>query len=85
MHARDNVSRITVEIPRSDHRKLKAIALELGTSMRAIVAELIEERVTCKKLHVPNKETQKVLKQMKTGKGLVRAKNAEDLFKKLGI
>ncbi len=46
---------------------------------------LIEKQGTCNKSHVPNKETQKVLKQMKTGKGLIRAQNAEDLFEKLGI
>ncbi len=35
--------------------------------------------------HRPNKKTLKVIADVRAGKGLIKAENAEDLFKKLGI
>jgi DNA-binding phage protein len=34
---------------------------------------------------IPNKETAKAIRKAKTGKGVVVCKNANDMFKKLGI
>lgn len=34
---------------------------------------------------VPNKKTLKAITDTQAGKGLIKAKDAEDLFKKLGI
>lgn len=35
--------------------------------------------------HVPNKETQKVLEEIKKGKNLIREKEADKVTKKLGL
>jgi hypothetical protein len=37
------------------------------------------------KINLPNKETLEALANIEAGKDLVKAKDAEDLFKKLGI
>jgi hypothetical protein len=37
------------------------------------------------KMDLPNKETLEALANIEAGKDLVKAKDAEDLFKKLGI
>ncbi len=62
-----------------------------GKSMRKIVMELINEQLLthedeeCPYSHAPNKETLKALENVEKGKNLVRAKDAKDLFKRLGI
>lgn len=78
-----SLSRITIDIPEVDHKKLKAVAAMLGKSMRELVIESIEERLS--KVNYPNKETLKAIKNIEKGKNLVRAKNAQDLFKRLKI
>lgn len=83
MNGRKDVSRITIDIPLADHRRLKALAAILGKSMRDIVVDSIEEHLH--RINVPNKETLEALTNIEAGKDLVKAKDAEDLFKKLGI
>lgn len=83
MSTKTEVSRITIDIPKTSHRRLKAMAAVLGKSMRELVVESIEEHL--EKTALPNKETIKAIKNIEAGKGLVKAKNAKDLFKKLGI
>ncbi len=81
MNTKETLSRITIDIPIESHKRLKVMATLLGKSMREIVVESIEE---C--LHsYPNKETLKAIKNVEKNKGLVKACDAEDLFKKLGI
>lgn len=50
--------------------------------MSEIVIESIEERIST---NYPNQETIKVITKIEEGKGLVKAKDAQDLFKKLGL
>jgi hypothetical protein len=83
MTAKSNLSRITVDIPRVDHKKLKAMAAVLGKSMREIIIEAIEEHIYGDKS--PNKKTLKAIEDAAKGKNLVKTKDATDLFKKLGI
>jgi DNA-damage-inducible protein J len=35
--------------------------------------------------HIPNDETEKVIKEARSNKNLIASKNAEDIFKKLGL
>jgi hypothetical protein len=84
------LSRITIDIPKASHKKLKAMAALEGKSMREVVNDLITERILaenqeCRLDHTPNAETIKAIKEVKSRKGLIKAKNAADLFKKLGI
>ena len=83
MSLRNNMSRITIDIPKEAHRRLKAVAAIEGRSMREIVIESIEDHIYG--VNIPNEETLKAIEETEKGKGLVKAKNLEDLFKKLGI
>ncbi|MBA3752363.1 hypothetical protein H0X06_06270 [Candidatus Dependentiae bacterium] len=83
MNTKKDLSRITIDIPTEDHKKLKALAAILGKSMREIIMESIEKHLYSSK--APNKKTCKVIADAQKGKGLTTAKDAEDLFKKLGI
>lgn len=88
---KNELSRITVDIPSSMHKKLKALAAHKRVSMRRIIEELIDLRLStqdegeCLHGHIPNKKTAKALKDAEAKKGLKKYKNAKDLFKKLGI
>jgi len=51
--------------------------------MKKLAISLVEKRFCrAKKL---NKTTRRILADIKKGKGLVRAKNMQELFRKLGI
>ena len=81
MNGKNTLSRITIDIPKVDHKRLKTMAAILGKSMREVVTELIQEKLK----KTPNKKTLAAIKKVEKGKDLKKAKNATDLFKKLGI
>ena len=83
MSTKNELSRITIDIPKIDHKKLKAMAAILGKSMQTIVRELIEECLSGS--HYPNTTTINAIKDAQEGKGLVKSDSLDDLFKKLGI
>ena len=85
MTVKAGLSRITIDIPRVDHKKLKALAALHDKSMREIIIELIEGHLGCAKSHTPNKRTRSVIANIEKGKNLVEAENVDDLFKKLGM
>ncbi len=80
-------TRVTVDIPTADHKKLKMLAAFHGKSMREIFIELIEHGLEhyqeCPEDHTPNEVTKKALEDVKEKKGLKKAKTVEELFKKL--
>ena len=89
---KNELSRITIDVPASTHQKLKALAAHKRVSMRKIIEELIDLRLMaqdmedeCRHSHVPNKKLLKTIKDAKARKGLKEYKDVEDLFKKLGI
>ena len=81
-------TRVTVDIPTVDHKKLKMLAAYHGKTMREVFVELIEHGLEhyqeCSEDHVPNETTKKTLEKVKTRKGLKKADTVEELFKKLG-
>jgi hypothetical protein len=81
-------TRVTVDIPTADHKKLKMLAAFHGKTMREIFVELIEDGLEryqeCSASHNPNEITQKALEDVKNKKGLKSATSIEELFKKLG-
>lgn len=83
MSAKSHMSRMTIDVPEEDHKRLKALAAVLGKSMREIVIELIHEHLYSS--NTPNAETLKAIKQIERGENLVESDNIDDLFKKLGI
>ena len=80
-------TRVTVDIPTVDHKKLKMLAAFHGKSMREIFVELIEQGLEgyqeSSQNHQPNEITKKALDDVKHKKGLKKAKTVEELFKKL--
>ena len=83
MNTKNEISRMTVDIPKKSHKQLKALSAILGKSMRTIVLESIDNYLENVKL--PNKKTLKAMQDVENGVDLVKAENAQDLFKKLGI
>jgi predicted DNA-binding protein len=83
MPARSHLSRMTIDIPEEDHKRLKALAAVLGKSMREIVMDWIHDHLYSS--NTPNVETLKAIKQIENGENLVECKDVDDLFKKLGI
>ncbi|MBU6384237.1 MAG: hypothetical protein KGR16_08010 [Verrucomicrobia bacterium] len=74
-------TRLTIDLPRSAHQRLKTAASILGTTMRDLVLLSVEEYMHRK----PNKVTEKALQQSKSGKGIKKFKNLESFFDDLGI
>lgn len=83
MTAKNHMSRMTIDVPEEDHRRLKALAAVLGKSMREIIIEWIHENLYSS--NTPNAETLEAIKQIESGENLIESNNIEDLFKKLGI
>jgi hypothetical protein len=75
------VSRLTIDLPSSDHRRLKMAASMMGTSMKELVLMSVEEFIGRKF----NAETEKVLKKSEKGKGLKKFNSLDELFEDLGI
>ena len=83
MNTKGHLSRMTIDIPEEDHKRLKALAAILGKSMREVVSEWIHKHLYS--ANSPNKETLKAISDVERGKDLVEADHAEELFRKLGI
>ncbi len=81
-----NLSRITLDIPKAQHRRLKARAAVLGKSMREVIIEALEAVEQCPYLsHYPNKTTLASLKNIEKRKNLVEIESIDELLKKLGV
>lgn len=76
-----NSVRVTVDLSKKDHKKLKMASSLLGVSMKDFVIESMNERF--EKLF--NKETEKALKDAETRHNLTKYKNMNALFDDLGI
>ncbi|HEX4839447.1 MAG TPA: hypothetical protein VFU89_03275 [Rhabdochlamydiaceae bacterium] len=83
MSTRNNLFRMTIDIPAEDHKRLKALAAVLGKSMRELVAHWIHGNLYSE--NIPNAETLKVMNDIEKGNGLIESKDAQDIFRKLGI
>lgn len=83
MTTKSHLSRMTIDIPQEDHKRLKALAAVFGKSMREIVIEWIHEHLYSS--NTPNAETLNAMKQIEHGENLIESKDIDDMFKKLGI
>jgi hypothetical protein len=81
------ITRITVDIPTVDHKKLKMLAAFHGKNMREIFIELLERGLQnyeeCSQDHTPNETTKKAIKNAALKKNRVEASSVEELFEKL--
>ncbi len=83
MTSKNDLFRMTIDIPVEDHKRLKALSAISGKSMREIVSEWIHVYLYSEK--VPNAKTLKAIEKVEKGKGLIEAKDVQDMFRKLGI
>jgi len=81
--AQEGRARLTIDISKNIHKRLKIIAALQGKSMREYVSELIEQDIYSKKN--PNKKTLEAICEVENKKNLVTAKDVKDLFDKLDI
>lgn len=75
--ATDNHVHTSIDIPVKDHRKLKAMAALRGVSMKEIILECLSRELYSD--NVPNKETEKVMKDSEEGKNVTHHKNFKAL------
>ncbi len=86
MSVKNDFARLTIDIPKEEHRKLKAQAALMGKSMRELILESLEIAQECfASSHIPNEETRKAIEDAQAGIGLEKADSIEDLFKKIGV
>ena len=83
MNTKSHLSRMTIDIPEEDHKRLKALAALLGKSMREIILEWMHEHLYG--ANAPNAETLEAIKQIERGENLIESTDVDDLFRKLGI
>jgi len=80
-------TRVTVDIPTVDHKRLKIIAAFYGKTMKEIFVEILEHGLEqyqeCTKSHEPNDITKKAIENIDKRKGLKTASSVDELFKKL--
>ncbi len=76
-------SRMTIDIPPDEHKKLKAVAALLGVPLKDLVLNCLRKYVLSE--NIPNAETTACFKETDEGKNLVRFKDVEDLINTLGI
>ena len=62
MKSTNDVSRITVDIPTINHKRLKALAAVLGTSMRHLISQAINDLL--EESRMPNDLTLKTIKDL---------------------
>jgi hypothetical protein len=75
-------TRMSIDVPFKDHRRIKVLAAAEGASIREFVIECIHERIYPEK--VPNKKTRKAMEDARKGR-TKKAKNFEDLCDQLGL
>lgn len=74
-------ARLTIDLPKADHKRLKMAASMMGTSIKSLVLMSVDEFMHKK----PNKVTVKAIRQSETGKGLKKFNNLDELFEDLGV
>jgi hypothetical protein len=75
------VSRLTIDLPSTAHRRMKTMASMLDMSMKDLVLMSVDEFMHRK----PNKVTEKALKQSQIGKNLKKFESIDAMFEDLGI
>ena len=86
MDPKNTTTRLTIDIPKNVHKRLKTISAVSGKSMKQILIDSFNEVNQCLvSEHIPNEETQHALGQAGEKKNLTKADSMKDLFKKLGI
>jgi hypothetical protein len=78
--ARRSKTRVTVDFPPDEHKRLKAIAAIQGVTLQDLIIECVDE-----KFHKPNAKTIAVIRKAERGEGLFECEDMNDFMKKLGM
>ncbi len=84
MTAHSDHSRMTLDLPIQEHKKLKAMAAFMGISLKDLILTCVRENLLGSS-NEPNAETIKAFKETDEGKGLVRCDDFDDFVAKLGL
>lgn len=76
-------SRMTIDMPFDEHRKLKSMAAFMGVSLKDLVLDCLRDNLLSE--NVPNEETLEAFKETNEGKGLVHCKDFNDFVQQLGL
>lgn len=83
MSSKNDTFRLTIDIPKADHKILKTLSAISGKSMKEMVGSWIHKQIH--KKNIPNAETLKIMKDIEMGENLHHAKDIQDMFRQLGI
>lgn len=75
-------TRMSIDVPLKDHKRIKIAAAAEGVSIKEFVVECIYERIHPEKR--PNKMTRKAMEDARKGK-TIKADDFDDICKQLGI
>jgi hypothetical protein len=75
------IARLTIDLPKNEHKRLKMVASMMGTSMKVLVLMSVDAFMQMK----PNKVTKKAMQQSEKGKNLKKFENLEAFFDDLGL
>lgn len=76
-------TKLSIEIPIKEHKKLKILADAMGISLKNFVLNALEYVLYPNKK--PNRETIEAIKKIERGEGLISCDGIEDFWKKVGI
>ncbi len=57
MNQKNDLSRITIDLPKEDHKKFKAMAAVIGKSMKDLVVEFIQKHIEINTVSIPTIKT----------------------------
>lgn len=78
-----DLTRITIEMPEQEHKKLKAIAAFLGISLKELVLNCLMDNLLSK--NKLNAKTLKAIKETEHRVGLTECEDFNDFIDKLGL
>lgn len=59
MNNKKEMSRITIDIPKKEHKQFKAFAASIGKTMRELLVESIQEHLKCSEAFIGPEKTRK--------------------------
>ncbi|KPK32760.1 MAG: hypothetical protein AMS24_03170 [Chlamydiae bacterium SM23_39] len=81
--ATKSTTKLSIEMPTKEHKKLKILADAMGISLKNFVLNALEYVLYPNKK--PNKETIKAIEKIERGEGLIHCDSIEDFWYKAGI
>lgn len=78
-------ARIDEQVKKQAAHVLKNMGLSVSDAIRMMLVRVASEKALPFDVKVPNAVTARTLRKAEKGKDLMRSKNADDLFGKLGI